>query len=159
MCRRTFSGRSGRPAEVGASNLAWSTTAVSHPVGKEVRVDLPEERPVRETEVRQLLIAERLPQEVHVTGDVRGGHVVQDRLITVLARPGDGVVGLPPDLLLVLPHREGERSPGGGGFGEAVEAQQWCAADDAARVEADHVEVVGQLGGQNRRDGSDDVHA
>ncbi len=108
---------------------------------EQVSVGRPEEGPVGEAQVGQLLVARRSTEEVQVAGDVRRGHVRDDRTGVSIAQTRAALVGREERRCLLQGRRErtAERLDGLTVGGEALERG---AGVRAPRIEADDVEAL-----------------
>ena len=129
------------------------------PTWEQVGVRLSQDRPVGEAQVGQLAIPERCSQQVHVAGDVLGGHVPQNRAAVACAGSRElGHVRLLDPLLAC-----GDGKDGGGQrvyrlFLRLV-TEQWGALQHPAWVEPDDVEAGAQRRRQVLADAADQVDA
>ena len=127
-------------------------------VGREqLCVAQPEQRAVRVAKVRELLVADGGPDRVHVAHDVVGADVAEQGPTVLGAVVGDRLGGIVELLLL------------GGVVGARVEpmerrvglvaARELLAAADAAWVEADDVEAVGDVAAEPEPAVTDELDA
>lgn len=105
-----------------------------------VGIDLAEEGTVGEAEVVHCA-AHRLAQNVHVAGDVRGRHVVEDRPTAAITCARQRPVSLLLHGLLPRGHREREWRDHRQRSTEGGEALQRRAPHHSARIESDEVET------------------
>ena len=127
------------------------------PCREEVRVDVAEVRAVRHAVVGELLVADRLAQQVHVASDVRGRHVAQDRPAVTqaaLAVAAERVDVRSELRVLVREERGAGQELVGGLVGR--EAAQRGRPGHATRVEPDDVEAGQDLRAPQELRGRDD---
>ena len=118
-------------------------------VGEQRGVRRPEEGPVREAEVRQLRVADRLAQPVHVARDVGGGDVGEDVAVERRAAAQIALV-LGQQARQVDGQRRRERLRVQAlGLLVDLAVDRRRALADAARVEADDVEPLTEPWGEH----------
>ena len=111
--------------------------------GEEVGVRVPEVAPVREPQVAQLVVADRLAQQVEVANDVGSAHVLGNPLATAQAEVWERrVLVVERPVLVVLVREVRHRGEEGVELVLALEAVQRIRVADPARIEADDVEAA-----------------
>jgi hypothetical protein len=121
------------------SQTSPSIGASSTYAGEQARVRLAEHAAPGQPDVGELLVADRLAQEVHVARGVGGREAGEEVGVAVQARAGDRLRAAEERVQVErVRRRQAERA-------DRVAVDRRRAAADAARVEADPVEAGDQL--------------